>query len=749
LRGVFATLFLHCLRRPVAHAIMPAPFRTPLPMSLLPRYYARALLAVTPLAAAQTTPATPPVQTVEVRAAAGSYDARRDDTATKIVVARDEILKHGDATLGDVLKRLPGITLGGVQGRGGEIRMRGLGSGYTQVLLNGEPTPPGFSLDTIAPETVERIEIMRGATAEYSTQAVAGTINIVLRKSAPAGKKDLKLGVLAERGYPGASAAFTQSDKAGAMSYSVAGALNATKYERPGATYSTGTAGNGALLYDRVATYGNGGRLLALSLTPRVNWTLGADTLSWQSFLTASRFDGGGAEHVSTLAGAAPAYIATDVDIDSESVTLRADLTWTRKLAGGAKLDTKAGVNFNHRDTVAPSHQVDNLGRLAIDRLIHSGNNDKGYSANGKYSTPLYEHHALVAGWDGAYSRRDEFRVQDERTTTGAPVESLDHAYDARVGRLALFVQDEWTVTPQWSVYLGLRWEGLETRSDSNAYPSVHNTSSVWSPLFQALWKLPGTKSDQLRLALTRTYKAPDTVRLIPRRFGSNNNSPSEPDLQGNPDLLPELAWGLDLAYEHYLAGGGMVGASGYVRRIADYTRNDVSFNGRRWVQMPVNDGSASVRGIELEAKLPLRSLLPSAPALELRANVARNWSSVDAVPGPDNRLDQQTPVSASLGIDYKAGHLPLSIGGSLGYQGGGPVRIAPRLYAVGATKRTLDLYAVWKLDPKNQLRFAVANALHQQNVSESAYIDAQAALRDRSVTPTAAVARVTLESSY
>ena len=66
-----------------------------------------------------------------------------------------------------MLKRQPGISVvNGIGGRGGEIRMRGLGKGYTQILLNGDPAPDGFSLDGLAPELVERIEIQRAATAD-------------------------------------------------------------------------------------------------------------------------------------------------------------------------------------------------------------------------------------------------------------------------------------------------------------------------------------------------------------------------------------------------------------------------------------------------------------------------------------------------------------------------------------------------------------------------------------------------------
>jgi outer membrane receptor protein involved in Fe transport len=102
---------------------------------------------------------------------------------------------------------------------------------------------------------------------------------------------------------------------------------------------------------------------------------------------------------------------------------------------------------------------------------------------------------------------------------------------------MAVYPQDEWNVTPRWSVYLGARWEGFETRSAGNSFEIAKSRTSVWSPLLQTLWKLPGTKSDQVRFAVTRTYKAPSLQNLIPRLQKSDNNSATEPDYRGNPDL--------------------------------------------------------------------------------------------------------------------------------------------------------------------------------------------------------------------
>ena len=127
-------------------------------------------------------------------------EERRQSTAAKIVIGREELDKQGDGTVGEVLKRLPGVTIQGAPGRGGAIRMRGLGGGYTQILLDGQRVPPGFSVESLTPEMVEKIEIMRAPTAETGARAIAGTINIVLREGMNANPDDLKFGSSFEHG---------------------------------------------------------------------------------------------------------------------------------------------------------------------------------------------------------------------------------------------------------------------------------------------------------------------------------------------------------------------------------------------------------------------------------------------------------------------------------------------------------------------------------------------------------------------
>lgn len=703
------------------------------------------------------------IQQVEIKGAATAYDARRNDTATKIVVTQEEILKNGDTTVGEVLKRLPGVTIGGVQGRGGDIRMRGLGAGYTQILLNGEPAPPGFSLDSLSPDMIERIEVMRAATAEYSTQAIAGGINIVLKRAVQTAQRELKVGLQDDNGKIGTNTNFQLSDRSGIMSYAIGGNITYARFDRPSELMQEEFDLAGHRTQLRHADQTNRGTFKALGLSPRVNFNLGpGDIVTWQSFINANQARFNTTERFTQLEGDRLArYASTDVGVRTDFIMARSDLTWTRKLAAGAKMEIKGGVNYNNRDTDAPSLQYAPGMKPALERMVTSTQTEKGFTTTGKYSTPIVEHHALATGWDAGFSTRDEDRIQRETALLPPPPppppgqipprgpENLNQVFNADIKRLALYAQDEWQVTDRWSMYLGLRWEGIETTSEGSDYAPVDSKSSVFSPLFQTLWKLPNTKNDQVRLGLTRTYKAPAVNQLIPRRFASNNNTSTSPDFSGNPQLKPELAWGLDLAYEHYLPAGGLMTASTYVRRIDNSIRNRVDLIGDLWISRPVNAGTANTHGIELEAKLPLRSLYPAAPAIEIRANASRNWSRLDTVPGPNNRLDGQTPASGTVGFDYKMDSMPLTTGASFSFQSAGPVRVSDKQFAWAAPKRTLDWYGLMKFSPKTQLRVSVSNLLHQTNVAQNAFLTPNGLNADTTLTPTVAVVRALMEMKF
>ncbi len=688
------------------------------------------------------------VATVEVKGAASNYDPRRDDTASKTVLNAEEIRKYGDDNIFDVLKRAPGVTV-----TGKTLRMRGLGAGYTQILVNGDRPPPGFSLDTLTPDQIERIEIIRAASAEFSMQAIAGTINIVLKKVTAKAQHDLRLSVFHAKEFRNANVGGTWADKKGNLSYF----LNAFLYGGDNAytsrTFESFTLPSGEVTQARRQVYDGRGNYRGAVLFPRLSWKFeNGDELNLSAGVQSNRNRWGGASHNDNLVGsfATPDYIESTNASPGGMTTMQGEVGWIAKLAGG-KLDLKLSAerNRNRNDSFSDMYTA---GRAQ--RLLRDWNSfDRGHrtSLKSKYTRSLFDGHSLAAGLDTSVQENTQTRDRHDQLNQDAPTRIVE-TFTPRLTRLAGFVQDEWSVDKQLSVYLGARWEGVRTDSEavSTAAPSAATSSRshVLSPVFQTLYKLPGGSGRQLRLALTRTYKAPTIDQLTARRYETAVNTRFDADSSGNPDLRPELANGIDLTYEHFLKDGAMLSASVSRRAITDYirTRLDVDANGR-WVYRPINDGDALVHSLQLEAKAPGKLLSDALVAFDLRASFSRNWSRVSAVPGPDNRLDGQTPMSATFGVDYRKGDL--TMGSSLSWQKGGWVRISEAQTQFQQTRRDLDAYVLYKFNPRYQLRVSASNILGMDNPSDRLYQDASGTSRETGFSPGSARVGANLEMKF
>lgn len=702
------------------------------------------LLASAGAQAQSAEPAAIPQQ-VEIK---GSYNERREDTATKTVVTRAEIMRFGDTSLLDVLKRLPAITVSE-----GQVRMRGLGGDYTQILLDGQKAPAGFSIESLAPDAIEKIEILRSASADMSTQAIAGTINIVTRKTVRSAQRDMKLSVGNEGGRAGPYWYLTDSGKSGARSHTYALSAAQNNFGNP----ETGTeayfdaAGNPTTLVDNVRRMrGTGYSVFA---TSRQNWKA-ANGDAFSSYSVLRRMLNKNTMQDSSRArfGDDPPFGSTHAQTRTGTSVASSNLTWLHQLGEKSSLDMKVGGSYTARNLAQQFDGNNAAGELALARTIDGATRDAELTTAGKLSSTLVDEHTIVTGWDVATQWRDDSRRQDElRLLPDRTLEPGRSHQDAtvKVRRLALFVQDEWNATARLSAYLGLRWETVATHSAGSGMASISNRSAVFSPIAQALWKLPDSDTSQLRLALARTYKAPAVGSLNARPVLANDNKRHLPDYQGNPDLRPELSWGLDLGVEHFAADGAMFSASAYLRRISDVTGTSVTLVDGRYVARPDNVGNAVSRGIELEAKFNLQKLVKAAPGVELRVNLNRNWSAVDSIPGPDNRLESQTPFSANFGIDYALPASGHTVGGNFSVQTGGWVRRSQDEFAYTSVVRNLELYGLWKMDRQLQLRLALANLLHQPGVVASRFDNAEGASLHRQVQSNPATARLTLEYRF
>ncbi|ELX11827.1 TonB-dependent receptor [Janthinobacterium sp. HH01] len=653
---------------------------------------------------------------------AGDMDERRNSVAGKQVYGREELDRNGDSNLGDILKRLPGVTIGGRPGRGGDVRMRGMGNGYTQVLLNGERPPAGFSMESLAPDQVERIEVMRGPIAEHSTRAIAGTINIILRDGYQQKDKQLKFTDSIEQGRHAPNLSLTVPGKTGSLSWLLTGSVFENRQHDQTETVNRDTRSDGVVVKDQNVLDETKRSSRGIHLTPRLSYKFdNGDTLNFQPFLMVNRSDGDGRSDLTQNPGLVPPALLQPPEYNlaltgthAESTFVRGFGNWVHKLQGAAKLDVKFGFGSGHSDSDSLRYQYDNAGNLLQRYTDDSTVRDRSASTGGKYTTPIGKEHALAAGWDIELGHRAETKTSlDKNGASQFGDSGNDLTADTR--RLAVFAQDEWDISQQWSGYAGLRWEGIRTTS-TRAGQDISNTSSVLSPLLHGVYRIPGHDKDQIRASLTKSYKAANIQDLIALPSLSRLNSATRPDRTGNPDLKPELATGLDFAYEHYLGRSGIITAGGFIRDIKDLIRRELTLQdtptGPRWVSTPGNIGHARTKGIELEAKFQLQELMADGPAIDFRSNYSRFWSSVDGIPGPNNRLDAQPKQTANVGLDYRLKPVPLTLGASLNWTPPTIIQSSAEQVVYTSRKRSFDAYGLWKFDARHQIRISANNLM-------------------------------------
>ena len=152
-----------------------------------------------------------------------------------------------------------------------------------------------------------------------------------------------------------------------------------------------------------------------------------------------------------------------------------------------------------------------------------------------------------------------------------------------------------------------------------------------------------------------------------------------------------------------------------------------------RYVSRPQNIGSAMTQGLELEAKFRLSELIADAPKLDLRANASMFRSRVKAVPGPENRLDQQPGYTANLGADYRVPGWPLTFGGNLNWTPAYDTRVSEIQTAYQGRKVVIDAYGLWVFSPSLQLRLTASNLAPHDYLTGGSVDDLGAGFRETS----------------
>ena len=429
---------------------------------------ATAAAAQNPAAPAPTAPPAPAAAASAPRASApaaaqqvqitgsreNDTEQRRQSPSAKIVIGREEIDKFGDANIGEVLRRLPGVTTPGPPGRGGPPRLRGLGNNFTQLLIDGQRVPPGFSLESLSPEQVERIEILRAPTAETGARAIAGTINIITREGFKRRLNDLRIGMGYENGKFSPGINWSHNDNAGKLNYTLSASVFRPTRESTNQTRtSVSDVASATLLEDRVNRSVTEDKRYGLNLNGRLMWRLGegGDSLSLTPsvFHSSAQSDGRFVLDQALRRPATPVFFDTASSrTDTRFTNARLGAQWRQRIDnvryevnGGAGSfrsdnDTLRFENLNASST--PLRTLQDSSRTRENSLNMTL---KATSLVGGTPDKAGTEHTLVGGAEIDAQQRTEAR---RSLQNGLPLLSdFGDELQASSLRLAAYVQDE------------------------------------------------------------------------------------------------------------------------------------------------------------------------------------------------------------------------------------------------------------------------------------------------------------------
>jgi outer membrane receptor protein involved in Fe transport len=629
-----------------------------------------------------------------------TYRNRSDAVEPVLEYGQDFFQRFEPLTAGDALKRVPSVTFLSDVIESDGARLRGLDPGYTQILINGEKVPGSnvdrsFFMDRIPAELIDRVELVRSSSARRSGDAMAGTINIVLRD-----------GLNLEGGYV----------RAGALRFD-----DGEFKESLGAVWG-GKAGPGRLLLG-ANLQGRYNPKMKSSLrygdSPENNPSFATDDFENREDQRDTR-DGrdyslNGVYSVETADGSefeiSGYYVKTDRTEDERSYEYNSTTAVSgsvRATPPGALLSDNANVSEIDQTnyTLSTRYETEAFGGETLFKF--------GFSSFDEHVDEVEEEidfNRTTPRFTGDFETRD---ITDEETSAGVEHEfDLGEDVEAEIG---LFWQDKdrnsliqpatrnrfnlTTAVHSWNQFSSnpnqyriayttpviAPVQVSEERLDAFALVSGESKSLSWEAglryettdttyasysylLPSAHLKYDLTAVDRLTASAARTVRRPNFDFIAPvlleAELGDN-------DLLGNPNLKPESAWGADLGYERRIGKTGVVGVNVFYRAVTDLIEvaNTLTVGSEgpgTFVFQPRNTGDGNVYGVEFDLSTPLTAFGLETTGVFLNAS----WldSEVDDIFG-SRRFNDQSNFVYNAGFIHDMPALQAAFGATYRKQG-------------------------------------------------------------------------------
>lgn len=522
------------------------------------------------LAQTQQDAAAPPHQlsTIVVSAAGFEQDIKNAPASITVVTQEDFKTKRINS-VADALSDIEGIDISPTAGKTGglNVRMRGMDSEYTLVLIDGrrqnstgDITPNGFgeSNNNFIPpiSAIERIEIIRGpASTLYGSDAMGGVVNIITKKVADewSGSITLDATVLPNSSDFGNQRAvdtyvsgpliqgllgvqlrgrFTERDQSNLLPLDDQG--NAVELSQ----------GNNPTKSD-LKTLG-----ARFTLTPNDNHDVSVEVERTEQWYDNSK------EQLGTL-GANGGY-ADSQEFERDKFVL--SHTWRNDLG---TLDSS--ITNNKTETIG--RLIPARAQLLSQTITPRNLSSEDIIFDTKFATSNIDKHKVIIGaqwWDA--SIQDNLRAKKE----------------VSFEQLGLFAEDTISLTDNLGLTLGLRYDDHSTFGD------------FWTPRAYLVWN--ANDNWTFKGGYSEGYKAPRLERLTDGIY--NVSGQGRTPTFGNPDLKPETSKNFELG-TYFTQGNVDFNITGFYSEIEDKIVNGLPGVQCRTGSTTSNDSSWSQQKCE------------------------------------------------------------------------------------------------------------------------------------------------------
>jgi outer membrane receptor protein involved in Fe transport len=698
------------------------------------------------------------------------YRSHIDIPAPVLVYDQQFFAKFEPVSVGDQLRRVPGVAFTGDIGESVAPQLRGLGHGYTQILVDGRPVPGigndrSVAVDRIPAEIIDRIEIVRSPSADMDSQGVGGTINIILKDGST-----LPPGVIVRLGEtwdkkadnirPNAAVSWSGNNESRNVFYSLTvdaqkrfNEKHATEGIFDGDSEGFGTEVAAGGMGRRLQSWDDRTKSVAVERTEQGDQRSSKDLsfngdLTWNmSDSSTLRLDGYSLgtkrfEHEDSVIyegdGSAggldlsdPSYKFEDVRTDEDSRGLSAtfdsalnDLTDIELHVGRDDINGKTDkTKFKKTMTGTDSREIEK-----VDETDWQGDASLTRHMPGFAQALGIQGAVLKVGLQGQYKDRDYNLSQ--ATDLSDPVSSLAVGqFNYKERRLDGYAKMDWNLTSALTVTTGVRAETTRTEQDFINTTSEGGTvvdtdtgkadskTTMLNPSLHAQWKVSDT--DQFRFSVAKTVRRPSIDQLVP---SITIDSPEDYDVTvGNPDLDMERSLGFDLGYEHVIGKSGVFGVNVFSRKIsnliglvktersvAEVGQDPDEYTGGLYTYQ--NIGSGKVHGVEFDMSMPLSFM--GWENTGVFANYTRLFSSRPSpIDGHDITIDDQPSFVYNVGFTQDIPAWKAAFGMSYQDQG------ASNFVSIGEMERTdydgnLELFLEKRLGKAFVLRLTGSNLL-------------------------------------